>query len=333
MLLVAAVAASQDFRASARELSEIFSCMTLVLALVLVRGEARVRWLVDATILMGAAVAVWGLLQLLSGMGDVESRIRGPFSHYMTFAGFLLVVDLLLVARLLARRPDPGSPVQGPTACLDRAWVSWLCLALLSTALVSSLTRSAWIALAASLVLVVALVRPKLLLAAPPVAAFLLIVAPVPIVHRVLSIASLSDGSNYDRICMAEAGLRMIGERPLLGLGPELVKRVYPLYRHPSAPRLLVPHLHDSYLQLAAERGIPELAFYLALLATAGVAAWRGFRRRGSDADLHLGVVGALAAFMVAGLFEHNWGDTEVQRIVLVLLAIPAALAPVERAA
>ena len=125
---------------------------------------------------------------------------------------------------------------------------------------------------------------------------------------------------------MAEAGLRMVGERPLLGFGPDLVKRVYPLYRHPTAPRLLVPHLHNSYIQVAAERGIPALAVLLALLGSAAAAAWRGFRRGGADADLHLGVLGALAAFAVAGLFEHNWGDSEVQRLVLVLLAVPAGL-------
>ena len=330
VLLLASIAASPSPRVSVQALSEVFSFAALGLALVHLRGEARVRWLVDLLILVGSAVALSGLAQLLTGMGDVERRIRGPFSHYMTFAGFLLLVDLLLVARLLVRRDGRAVPesnaAAGPTAWLDRPWLATLCLAAINAALVSSLTRSAWIALAVSLALVLALVRPKLLLFAPPLAAFVLVVAPVPIVHRVLSIASFSDTSNYDRICMAEAGLRMIGERPLLGIGPDRVKWVYPLYRHATAPRLLVPHLHDSYVQIAAERGIPALAIYLALLGTAAGGAWRGFRRGGSASDLHLGVLGALAAFAVAGLFEHNWGDSEVQRLVLVLVAVPAAL-------
>ena len=81
-----------------------------------------------------------------------------------------------------------------PTRWLDRSWFALLCLALINTALVSSLTRSAWLALAGALALVVALVRPKLFLYAPPLAAAILIVAPVPIVHRLLSIGSLADG-------------------------------------------------------------------------------------------------------------------------------------------
>ncbi len=154
--------------------------------------------------------------------------------------------------------------------------------------------------------------------------------APEPLIQRVLSISHVADDSNYDRIVMAEAGARMVGERPLLGIGPDMVRRYYPVYRDPSAPRLLTPHLHDAYVELAAERGLPALICYLGLLGTSGWAAWRGFRREresGSGrADLHLGALAALTGFSIAALFENNWGDTEVQRLVLFLLAVPFCL-------
>jgi len=236
------------------------------------------------------------------------------------------MVDVLLAARLLARRRPP-EPAAGPTALLDRGWLAWLCLAVLTAAVVGSLTRNAMLGLGAAALLLVALTRPRLLLAAPAAALVAILVAPVPVVARAMSIGDLSDPAAYDRLCMAEAGLRMIGERPLLGLGPNEVKRLYPLYRHPTAPRLLVPHLHDVYLELAAERGLPELAVYLSLLVAASLTAYRGFRRGGSDADLHLGALGALVGFAVAGLFEDNWGSTSVQRVALVVIALPFCLA------
>jgi len=327
VLLVAAVAASEDVRWSARALTDFFNFGTFFLALALVRGERAARWTVDTLILVATGVAASGLFQLLFGYGELDKRIRGPFSHYMIFAGILLVVDVLLVARLLARR-RPETPAGGPTGLLDRGWVSWFCLAVLTTAIVGSLTRNAMVGLVAATLLVVALTRPRLLAVAPAVVIAAIVVAPVPVVARAMSIDDLSDPAVYDRLCMAEAGLRMIGERPLLGLGPNEVKRLYPLYRHPTAPRLLIPHLHDAFLELAAERGVPELAVYLALVAAASLAAWRGFRRGASDADLHLGAMGALAGFLVAGLFEDNWGSTSVQRVVLLLLALPFCLAP-----
>jgi O-antigen ligase len=129
---------------------------------------------------------------------------------------------------------------------------------------------------------------------------------------------------------MLEAGLAMIRERPLFGLGPELVERRYPIYRSPSAPRYDIPHLHNSLLQLAAERGLPALAAYLWMTGASVAVAWRGFAReggrRGRSADLYVGTMLALLAFNLAGLFENNWGDTEVQRLMLFVLAVPLCL-------
>jgi hypothetical protein len=64
------------------------------------------------------------------------------------------------------------------------------------------------------------------------------------------------------------------------------------------------------------------------MMGAAAAAAFSGLRRaglRGSRADLYLGTLLALLAFNVAGLFEYNWGDTEVQRLVLFVLALPFA--------
>lgn len=69
------------------------------------------------------------------------------------------------------------------------------------------------------------------------------------------------------------------------------------------------------------------LLAYLALFATSLRLAWIEFHRQGRlqgpQADLLLAVLLGLIGFSVAGLFEDNWGDTEVKRIVLFLLAVP----------
>jgi len=325
LLLGAAIAASISPTLSLRDASELFSFATFFLALLLLRSEARVRWLIDALLLVGAALAVWGLAQSLWGYGELDRRIRGPYSHYMTFSGVLLMLDLLLVARLLERPRAPDA--RGVSRWLDRPWVAWTILLLVTSALFASLTRGAWVALVVALLWVVGRRRPKLLALAPAVAVAFVVVAPVPVVARLLSIADPTDPSNYDRLCMAEAGLRMVGERPLLGVGPSQVRRIYPIYRHPTAPRVDTPHLHNAFLQIAAERGIPALSVLVAMILAALVAAERGLRQGGRALDLHLGIQGALVAFSVAALFENNWGDTEVQRLALFLLAAPYCLA------
>ena len=316
LLLVGAIFASYDPRMSVGSLRELFTLAALPLGPLLVRGERDVRRLVDALLAVATLLACAGLAQYLFGYGGIDRRIRGPFSHYMTFSGFLLIADLLLVASML---------------CAGR-WRSpwrWLALAAINVALLGSLTRGAWVALGLTLTALLLVRAPRWLLAWIPAALLLTILAPVPILHRVLSITDLRDTSNYDRLCMLDAGLAMIAERPLFGLGPDLVKRRYPIYRDPTAPRYHVPHLHNSLLQLAAERGLPALASYLALTGAAFWIAWRRYRsegREGPRADLYLGVMLALLAFNLAGLFENNWGDTEVQRALLFVLAIPFCL-------
>jgi putative inorganic carbon (HCO3(-)) transporter len=158
----------------------------------------------------------------------------------------------------------------------------------------------------------------------------LLLFAPLRVLERTVSIFDPYDSSNYDRLCMAWTGLRMIGERPLLGVGPNMVEELYPIYRHPTSPRVERPHLHNAFLQVAAERGVPALAALLALFGGSAALSWRGFRReggfRGPCADLWVGALLGVVAFAVAGLFEDNWSDTEVQRIVLFLLVLPVCL-------
>ncbi|MEM7483403.1 MAG: O-antigen ligase family protein [Acidobacteriota bacterium] len=316
--LLASIACSTDPADSLRSASELFTLATLVLGLVLVRGERAGRLLVHALLVVATLVALWGLAQVLAGFGGLDRRIRGPFSHWMTFSHFLLVCDLLLIARLALARSARRSAKSALWW-----WVHGLALVLITGAIVASLTRSAWLALAVTVTLVLALGSPRWLLAYLPAAVLAVLLLPLPVLHRVTSITDLQDPSNYDRLCMAEAGLRMVAERPLFGIGPDQVKVRYAIYRTPTAPRYWVPHLHNSFLQLAAERGLPALAAYLALMLFALRFAWRGYRRRGSTADLHFGVFLALIAFNLAGLFENNWTDTEVQRLVLFLLALP----------
>jgi putative inorganic carbon (HCO3(-)) transporter len=172
--------------------------------------------------------------------------------------------------------------------------------------------------------------RPRQLLWVGPAAIVLVVVLPPTVRERAVSIFDLRDESNYDRLCMLDAGLRMVAERPLLGLGPGVVETRYPLYRHPTAPRDHRPHLHDSYLQLAAEYGVLALVAFAAILIASFTQTLRNYRREGGAAgpraDLHLGAAAALVAYTLAAFFEDNWADTEVQKIALFVIALPFCL-------
>jgi len=325
LLYGSAILASYELGVSARGATEVFTLSSLFMAPLLLRRERQVRFVVDALVVVAALLACQGLSQYLFGFGDIDRRIRGPFSTYMTFSGFLLICDLLLIASMVYARRWPG---------LWRNFWRWGALVVINAALLGSYTRNAWVGLMAALTVLALIRAPRLLLAFAPAAMLFIILAPVPLVHRVTSIFNPRDISNYDRLCMLEAGLTMVRESPVFGIGPDVVRHRYALYRPPSAPRYNVPHLHNSLLQVAAERGLPALAAYLGLHLAAMGLAWRRFRREGGTlgprADLWIGALLAILAFNVAGLFENNWGDAEVQRTALFALAIPFCLQAAE---
>jgi O-antigen ligase len=319
LVFLASAAFSYEPLTSAGRLGELLSFLPLLLALAVMRSEASVRIVVRGLVLMGALVAALGLAQVVAGAAGVElgRRMAGPFSHYQTFAGVLLLCAALAFARLVCGRfwQMPGTLAA---------------VVLLAVALSLNLTRGSWVALAAAVVFLLAVRRPLHLVWVAPAAIALILVLPDAVRSRAVSILDLRDESNYDRLCMLDAGLRMVAERPLLGLGPGLVETRYPLYRHPTAPRDHRPHLHDSYLQIAAESGLLSLAAFVAILVASFRQTIANYRREGGAsgprADLHLGVAAALVAYTLAAFFEDNWADTEVQKIALFVIALPFCL-------
>ena len=87
-----------------------------------------------------------------------------------------------------------------------------------------------------------------------------------------------------------------------------------------------------SPLQILLERGAVGLVLWLVIYAAFFVRAQRTLARipatESRDRALVVGVMTAVAAFLIAGLFEYNFGDTEV---LLVAHALMALLFVIER--
>ena len=90
----------------------------------------------------------------------------------------------------------------------------------------------------------------------------------------------------------------MVAKNPLLGTGPGTFPYLYPQYATVAQTDLG----HESYLQLAAENGIPTV---LGLVLTALAALVVGLRRR-TDL-LTAGLIGGLVAALLRGLFDSEW--------------------------
>ena len=241
-------------------------------------------------------------------------RARGFFSIYMTLAG---VLTLVLVGAL------PRVALGGrPTAWALPAWLAGI-LALGLTSV-----RGAWIGFAAGGAgCALSLRRRWLVLAALVLMLLGALVVEPGLLRRLKSVGDLTDDTTRDRLAMIDAGLGLAIAHPLTGIGPGQVKNVYPVVASPEALRRSTSHLHNTPLQIVVERGLPGLAAWIAIWVGFFGAAWRVFRRIPATNEearaLVLGSMAAIAAFLVAGLFEYNFGDTEVLLVALALMALP----------
>jgi O-antigen ligase len=244
-------------------------------------------------------------------------RAHGFFSIYMTLAGVLLLVlvtSLPVVARLDRRR-----------ALAIVAWILGV------IALGVTFVRGAWIGTAAGVVGCAILFRRRVVALLACAVVVVVAAAAVPtILERIRSEGQrLLDNTTQDRLAMIDGGLRMLRDHPITGIGPGQVKHVYPAYAPPEAMRRSTSHLHNTPLQIAVERGVVGFALWILLYVAFFVATARIYRglRSSEDRALVGGVILATGAFLLAGLFEYNFGDTEVLLAATTLMALPFIIA------
>jgi O-antigen ligase len=307
---VVAVFFSLDPRQSLGPTKQMLLYLAVPATYSIARG-GRAHLVMRLIVTVGALSAVVGIVEYgVLNFDSLGLRPRGTLGHYMTYSGLLMLVICATAARLLYERRD-------------RTWPA-LVMPALVVALALTFTRSAWVGACAGVGLLLLLRDRRLLGLLPVAAALFLALAPTAVINRAYSTFNLHDPTNRDRLAMVEAGAEMVRRYPLTGVGPNVVREVYPSYRRATAVDPTPPHLHNVPLQIAAERGLPALAVWLWFIGAAAVHLWRRFRQ---DRSRYLAAagLGALAAMLAAGLFEYNFGDSEFLFTFLVLLTLPWA--------
>ncbi len=276
----------------------------------LARGR-RATTIVDVIVTVGAASAALGIIQYgVLQYDNLGQRPRGTLGHYMTYSGLLMLVICTAAARILFGRRD-------------RLWSALVMPALL-VAVVVTFTRSAWVGACAAVAVLCLLKDFRLIAVGPLVIALFFALAPARLTSRFYSMFDLQNLSNRDRVAMLKAGSHIIRDHPMTGVGPDMIERVYPQYRESSAVEMLVPHLHNVPVQIAAERGIPALIAWLWFIGMLLRDLWRK-TRRSLQPFLPAAGLAAVVAMLAAGMFEYNFGDSEFLMLFLVLVTLPYA--------
>lgn len=141
-------------------------------------------------------------------------------------------------------------------------------------------------------------------------------------------IALETDTSFAGRILYYKAAIKGIEDHPLLGIGFENFRNIYPRYRMAEDNQIFedtIPTMvHNGYMQLALETGIPGLVFYLAFLA---FVLWGLIRTYKENKRLtHLALIGSLAVFLIQDL--SGWPDIALTPFLWIFLGLAVSLSP-----
>ncbi|MGA3023374.1 MAG: O-antigen ligase family protein [Bryobacteraceae bacterium] len=337
VLTLAAVLASGDPRHGLPQIRKFYVFLVVVLVFNTFQTVRHIRTLVLGWTAVAAVSGLVGLMQFvrLVHRADVAqlndygyflyNRITGFSSHWMTFGGEEMIVILALLALLFFSVERKGKSF------------GLMCAPILLASLVLGLTRSVFLlGLPLGAAYLVWHWKRWLLLIVPPLALVAFLAAPMQVRERATSVFTPHQGmdSNTQRVISLRAGWAMIKAHPWLGLGPEQIAPRFTDYVPPDVPRPLpfgwYGHLHNIYLQYAAERGVPGMLTMMWFIGKVLYDCLRSIRRSAGDALFVLRAAVAITiAILAEGFFEYNLGDSEILTMFLTIVAcVYVALMP-----
>ncbi len=307
---------SVDRVASLRDNKELLIFLLIPIYIWLLDNRKRVRLSLMAVLAAGVFSALVGIYTVWRHGIVLADRLKGFTSHWMTYSGLLMFPFIFFSVLLLLRRQEKRE-----TLLISGG------LAVMLAAIAFSLTRNVWLGIAAALGLFLVFFKPRYILALAPILLLLALLAPAAVKSRVLSIVDLQDKSNLDRIYMAYSGLKIFHDRPWTGVGSHNVEEVITAnqerYRHPRAEKIN-PHLHNNFLQILAERGVFALACFLLACLFIILQLVRMLKARSGEwRAVTAGTLFAFVGFLIAGLFEYNFGDSEIKFILFYFISLP----------
>lgn len=120
-----------------------------------------------------------------------------------------------------------------------------------------------------------------------------------------------TSGAAGSRIETWTSALRVIGDHPVLGIGPEVIKGVFPqyeteLFRFKEAFHVKQDRCHNEILDMSVTRGILTLIVYLWLIGSAYYFGYRQIKDRTAEPIMIGGILAAMTAYLAQNQFSFG---------------------------
>jgi O-antigen ligase len=284
----------------------------------------RFEWMPTFEVARGALLSGQTPLEKL-GIGSWSRgrdwRASGFYGHYVTYAEMLQLIASLAFGLFISFRRKLSR-----TGVLLALSVAGLCGALLLT-----VTRASLLAFLISSLLIVLVGAGRRAVVIVLICALPLALSGLFLLQQKRNVGFLDpkdDSINWRKTVQRE-GLQLLLSKPrhlAVGVGMDSIKRYWREWGLFENGRIPMGHMHSNLLQLALERGLPALLFWLAWLFLYARLLWRLMRRRVLDGwverGIVLGALGGTLGFFTSGLVHYNFGDSEDVMILFFIMGL-----------
>ena len=321
----------------------------LAIAVLEVEQQKLIRFLFVPLLL----VSTYGIIQYFTGadwLRSTERRLttlyytatdgtqffhgKGNFTHHLTYGGYLLLLfplfSLLSTVKNLSTR---------------WRWFYGLGSVVMLAGAISSLGRSIWLGIL--MVFWIFLFRISKILGIVTLIIGLVLsgwifqqvlsgdtknwqVIDNALVQRLTS--ALDVTANKDRLLMWNAGIQGIQDHLMLGIGYGNDENVMDIFRIPIAEKNnhrfmndASAGVHNIYLQTWLNYGVIGFISYLGIvfgLLLTCILSLKRVKSSSWEGSIFWGVIAGISGFIVAGVFENNFRDGEVQIAFLMLMGL-----------
>ena len=288
-----------------------------------VKNVTQFKKLIRILIIITTITGAYGIFQHFTGIdffGNVQhlsyslTRSPGFFNSPQTFGNYILLVLPVVIG--LSFYSKTGR---------EKRWLQLSSLIIL-TAIIFTYGRAVWVGLIGGLILMTILRSKRLLLSIVAgiiiCSIFVIIFSSSQFAQRVVGTLK-SNRPLADRTEFWEGSLRILKDYPITGLGWEGFRLAYPRYKPPEG-RYLVCHAHNNFIDVAVDSGFLGLGIFLWLLVTIYKVGFHIFKelKEGYFKGIAWGFLGSFTAFLIAGLSQYNFGDSEVVMLFYFLLGM-----------
>jgi O-antigen ligase len=327
-----AVVNAYDVNYSYKSLKKLLEFLIFFWVLNCVR-ENNLRNSLSLTLIASATVAsLFGFYQVWQAslsQPQILIRVEGTLSTYMTFAGLLMMVEILALAHVIF-----GQPVQK---------LIWISIGIILYCLLLTLTRQAWLGLTVGILFLIFYWRKKIFLFVPFIFMAIFLLSPDKVKKRVLETTTPcltyqecqanKSTTNWElamRTNLWQFGWKVFKDYPVTGCGFRCVDLIHNQYVDPYPHEHgSVRHLrgmHNNFIQIAIDTGILGLATWLGIWASFFRSLYRkasNLKRDSSERWIVFGSTATVIAFLTGGFFETNFYDSEVAMLLYFIMALP----------